>query len=134
MRVISNTGTRHGRRILNEDLRARDRSGPEAVGFPDAGRPERCHFRAAEWTTACLFERVECMYEGRVELQRMGEITEWLAHLVDRAPERFERLAREKCATAPRPSWAILPIPMPGRPGAEPEKLASGARHLVCQA
>jgi len=36
---------------------------------------------------------------GRVELQRMGEITEWPAHLVDRAPGRFERLVREKCDT-----------------------------------
>src|SRR5262245_23909536 len=36
---------------------------------------------------------------GGVELQRMGEITEWLAHLVNRAPERFERLVREKCDT-----------------------------------
>src|SRR5262245_19236706 len=89
-------------------------------------------------TTACLFERVECMYvgkreeaivlsvalstvqhtdielrglfqrdgwpevctgRGRVELQRVGEITEWLAHLVDRAPERFARLVREKSDT-----------------------------------
>jgi hypothetical protein len=36
---------------------------------------------------------------GRVEFQRRGEITEWLAHLVDRAPERFERLVREKADT-----------------------------------
>jgi hypothetical protein len=33
---------------------------------------------------------------GRVEFQRRGEITGWLAQLVDRAPERFERLVREK--------------------------------------
>jgi hypothetical protein len=33
---------------------------------------------------------------GYVEFQRTGEITEWLAHLVGRAPERFERLVREK--------------------------------------
>src|SRR5215470_14542402 len=36
---------------------------------------------------------------GRVELQRVGEITEWLALLVDRAPERFERLVRAKSDT-----------------------------------
>src|SRR5262245_1826500 len=33
---------------------------------------------------------------GRVELQSRGEMTEWLVQLVDRAPERFERLVREK--------------------------------------
>jgi len=36
---------------------------------------------------------------GYVELQSVGEISEWLAHLVDRAPERFERLVREKSDT-----------------------------------
>src|SRR5262249_33458664 len=36
---------------------------------------------------------------GCVELQRAGEITEWLGDLVDRAPERSERLVREKGGT-----------------------------------
>jgi hypothetical protein len=33
---------------------------------------------------------------GRVAFQRRVEIAAWLAQLVDRAPERFERLVREK--------------------------------------
>src|SRR5262249_50451787 len=36
---------------------------------------------------------------GRVELQRVGEITDCLALLADRAPERFERLVRAKSDT-----------------------------------
>jgi hypothetical protein len=33
---------------------------------------------------------------GRVAFQNGREITEWLAHLADRTPERFERLVPEK--------------------------------------
>jgi hypothetical protein len=36
---------------------------------------------------------------GRVAFQNSGEITEWLAQLADRVPERFERLVREKSDT-----------------------------------
>ena len=33
---------------------------------------------------------------GYVAFQEVGEITEWLVHLVDRVPERFERLVRDE--------------------------------------
>jgi len=33
---------------------------------------------------------------GRVEFRTSGEITRWLARLVEMAPERFERLERDK--------------------------------------
>src|SRR5262249_36082892 len=46
-------------------------------------------FERDGWREVCTARE-----NGYVELQSVGEIAEWLAHLVDRAPERFERLVR----------------------------------------
>lgn len=48
-------------------------------------------FQRDGWPEVCTDRE-----NGRVELQSRGEMTEWLVQLVDRAPERFERLVREK--------------------------------------